>query len=45
MAEQRRALPEQFSSPTMAPPRTDEEQYAIGDQIAEAYTALTEIIG
>ncbi|MBI1235681.1 MAG: phosphomannomutase/phosphoglucomutase [Alphaproteobacteria bacterium] len=45
MADMRRALPVSFSSPTMSPACTDEEKYAIVDQIAEAYKARTEILG
>ena len=45
MADMRRALPVSFSSPTMSPACTDEEKYAIVDQIAEAYKARSEILG
>lgn len=45
MADMRRALPVSFSSPTMSPACTDEEKYAIVDQIAEAYKARNEILG
>lgn len=45
MADMRRALPVSFSSPTMSPACTDEEKYAIVDQIAESYKARSEILG